>query len=366
MEHPGRADLTTSERAEAIFSSMGDDTFWSYKHERDLLYAIRDRWAELSDAGRRSIEARLLASPVPYLKDHDPQEAEEMIAVHRLNAIHWFSVHGIAFGFDLTAEKARLPELAPIWREECAGETAQPNVHGPYSVVTDTDATSILDVPPDELLPIEVPKRGFRDTVEHNPFTGYSAAKPEQAVQALRSAMRRNVDTAWFSWSTFFRSTSELETSAELDSEVVSLIVSLSPEDIAKLWYPLVEWFSHRAMKFEQRGHGEFDLIWDKVIAVAGLHPSGYKQKPSRDWSFEALNSIVGRLVLALLEMKLPPEQKGVPTVWVSRLKKALELPGDHARHALHLIAAQSRWFHYHEPAWWDAHLLSPSSRARW
>jgi hypothetical protein len=74
-----------------LFTGIDDETFWSYRHERDLLFAIRDRWDELPDDGKRAIEARLLKSPIPYLADHEPEEAEERAAIHRLNAIHWFT-----------------------------------------------------------------------------------------------------------------------------------------------------------------------------------------------------------------------------------------------------------------------------------
>lgn len=354
----GHADLTTSEYAESVFSSLSDGTFWSYKHECDLLFAIRDRWDDLSTDGKLFIEARLLTSPIPQLKDLDRKAAQERDAVYRLNAIHWLTSRGVVFSFDVATEKARLVELAPIWHDEFSETVAQPRIFGPYAVTTDTDASSLMDVPPDELLPIAVPERSFRDTVEHDPFAGYSATNPKQAVQALQSAMRRNVETVWDYWSTFLRSTSELETNAELDSEVIVLIVSIPPEQVVKFWYPMVEWASHRARKLEERGLGEFDLVWDKVITAAENHPSSYKQKPGRDWSFEALNSIIGRLVMALLDINLPSEQKGVPAVWIDRLNKALGLPGDHARHALHHVARRSTWFHHYEPIWWDARIL--------
>jgi hypothetical protein len=87
----GRPSLRTIEQAQALFTGIDDETFWSYRHERDLLFAIRDRWDELPDDGKRAIEARLLKSPIPYLADHEPEEAEERAAIHRLNAIHWFT-----------------------------------------------------------------------------------------------------------------------------------------------------------------------------------------------------------------------------------------------------------------------------------
>ena len=358
----GRRDLTTAEQAETVFTGMDDETFWSSQHERDLYYAIRDRWSDLSDAGRRSIEARLLHSVIPYLEDLDLEDRNARVATERLTAIQWFHEHGVAFGFDLDAEKARLLKLAPNWNQKFTEWTAKPRTTGVYSGETDTDATKILDVPPDKLLPIETPKRGFMDRVNYEPFAGYASSRPDLAVEALQSAMARKVDNIWSWWSTFLRATHEVETSAELDAKVVSLVVLLPLDDFAKLWYPLVDWFARRAAAFDQAGGGHFDLVWDRVVEAAAVHPSGYKQKPGRDWSFEALNSVIGRLVLALLDIKLPPGTNGIPATWLARLHKVLNLPGDHARHAVYLVAQQSGWFNHWEPSWWDAELLPKSS----
>jgi len=359
----GRSALTSIEYAETLFRTMDDDTFWSSRHERDLLFAIRDRWAEISADGRSSIETRLLTSPIPYLEMEQTESARTRTAIERLNTLHWFTEHGVDFGFDLAAENGRLMEIAPGWREEFADYTAQPRVGRVITIRTDTDAATILDIPINQLLPINLPERRFRDMVEHDPFAGYSADRPARAVLALHSAMRRHVDVCHY-WSTFLKSTSKKQTSVRLDSVVIALINSLSSDEISKIWYPLVDWFSHRASRFELRGRGEFDILWDKVVAAAELHPSGYKQKSRRDWSFESLNSVVGRLVVTLFEMGLPNGQHAVPAKWMSRLTKVLELPGDHGRHALHLAAQRTLWLRYFEPTWTDAHVLSKAAVA--
>ncbi|MBY3217783.1 hypothetical protein HFO21_26085 [Rhizobium laguerreae] len=358
----GRPCLTTIEDAEHVFTTMDDRTFWGVEHERDLLFAIRDRWAAMSAESRNYIEARILRAPIPQFAEYKQQEAEENTAYTRLNILHWCVENGVDFGFDVDAEKSSLLAIAPSWREEFADYTAQPRVSGVRSVTTDKDPASILDVPPSRLLPIEATERRGRDFTDHDPFAGYSVERPARAVLALHSAMRRNVDNAWRYWSTFLRSTSETKTTQRQDSVVVTLIRKLPPDDIAKLWYPLVDWFSKRADHFEARGHGEFDIVWDKVVEAAALHPSGYKEKPRRDWSFEALNSVAGRLVRALMSVTLPEGQNEVPATWIIRLTKALQLPGDHARYALYHVVRNLDWFHYHQKDWTELYVLSKAT----
>ncbi|WP_334543830.1 SIR2 family protein [Rhizobium leguminosarum] len=358
----GRPGLTTTEQAEGVFNALDDDTFWSSRHERDLLFAIKDRWPGMTLEGRSAIEARLLKSPIPYLTEIAPAEAHVRAAVERLNSLHWLTQNGVAFSFDLDAEKTRLQGIAPIWREQFADYTAQPTVGDVISVTTDEDPTHILAVPFNRLLPLQVPERRPRDSTEYDPFAGYSAMRPAYALLALHSAMRRAVEDTWRYWATFLRSTSKLTTSERLDSVVVALVRSLPPDEIAKIWYPLIDWLTSRAQQLESRGLGQFDIIWDKVVAAAELHPSGYKDRPKRDWPSEALNSPIGRLILALVQIPLPEDQKGVPATWVARLTKVLNLEGDHGRHALHLAAQRALWLHHYEPEWTDRHVLSKAT----
>ncbi len=358
----GRAGLTPIEDAEHVFTAMSDRTFWGFQHERDLLFAIRDRWPAMSAKARSSIETRILQAPIPQFAEYNAREAREYTAHTRLNVLQWLLNNGIEFGFDSDAEKIRLRALVPDWREKAAEYTAQPRIGPVRSVRTDNDPTSILDVPPSKLLPIETPERLGRDFTERDPFAGYSATKPGSAILALHSAMRRNVDLTWRYWHTFLRATSEIPTSQRQDAIAVALIRTLSPDDIHRCWYPLIEWLSKRGSRFEARGQGELDVIWDKVIEAATLHPSMYKQKPRRDWSFEALNSAAGRLVSSLMQIPLPEGQNEVPASWIARLTKVLQLPGDHARHALYHVARRTSWFYFHQKAWMDEHVLPSAS----
>ncbi|WP_017958498.1 SIR2 family protein [Rhizobium leguminosarum] len=354
----GRAGLMPIEDAESVFTTMSDRTFWGFEHERDLLYSIRDRWAEMSERSRALIEARILQAPISQFDGYEPDEAKQSTAHVRLNVLQWLSTNRIEFGFDISAEMRRLRAIAPSWREEAAEYTAQPRIGPVRSVKTDNDPSSILDFPPSRLLPIEAGERRGRDYTEHDPFAGYSVKKPASAILALHSAMRRNVETAWRYWHTFLRATSETATTQRQNAIVVALIRKVPPDDIARFWYPLIEWLSRRANRFEARRQGEFDAIWDKVIEAANLHPSVYKQKPGRDWAFEALNAVAGRLVNALMNVTLPEGQTEVPATWIARLTTALKLPGDHARHALYHVARNTNWFYFHQKAWMEEYVL--------
>lgn len=362
----GRPGLIDIAQAETNFADLTDDIFWSSHHQRDLLLAIKARWHQMSAGGKSAILARILQSEVPFWKGVQlkPAERTERTAIQRLNRLSWFAENGMEFGVDVTADRTRLLKDAPDWTPRYAEHVGERRMSGVFSVTTDTDPTSILNIPINALLPLQLPPMGYRDHTELDPFAGYSIARPAHAVLALHSAMRRNVDTVWQYWSTFLRATAEQTTTYRLDSVVVCLVASLSPADISRCWYPLVEWLKPRAAAFEAAGKGAFDILWNKVLEAAALFPSGYKQKPGRDWSFEAINSVVGRLVEALLEVGLPQGQSAPPANWIDRLTKALEVPGDHGRHALCIISRNTQWFYHYEPAWTRKYLLANSTPA--
>ena len=61
----GQKLLSPREAAE-IFLGLPDIVFWGTLHERDLLYALRDRWGDLCEEDRTAMEHRLRTSSYPW------------------------------------------------------------------------------------------------------------------------------------------------------------------------------------------------------------------------------------------------------------------------------------------------------------
>lgn len=79
--------LLDRDEAGAALISLSDRVFWGSVQERDLLYALRDRWADLTELHRRCLEERLLRGPHPWESDTSGKEVE--LAAHdRLNRLH--------------------------------------------------------------------------------------------------------------------------------------------------------------------------------------------------------------------------------------------------------------------------------------
>ena len=81
------AGLLSPEEAGATFNALPDRVFWGSVHERDLLYALRDRWADVSADDRGALEHRLLTGGYPW--DADVLGGHEEANAHnRLTRLH--------------------------------------------------------------------------------------------------------------------------------------------------------------------------------------------------------------------------------------------------------------------------------------
>jgi hypothetical protein len=134
----GNAVLTRSEAAEIILA-LPDVVFWGSTHERDLLYGLRDRWAELSADAKLALEDRLRTGSYPW-NDDVRGGRDRAIAHGRLSRLFWLSSHGVAFDFDLAAENARLRAAAPEWTTRAGDEAADSRAPVVFNVERDDSA----------------------------------------------------------------------------------------------------------------------------------------------------------------------------------------------------------------------------------
>ena len=187
----GQRLLSPHEAAE-IFLELPDIVFWAALHERDLLYALRDRWDDLSEEDRTAIKRRLRTSSYPW-SNEVPGGPSRAKALARMSRLHWLSRAGVVFSFDVAAEINSLRAFAPEWTEEAGDHAADSHAPKVYGVVTDTDPEPLLKTPISELLTKahEVGRIRFRDHVQLEPFRGLADRRPIRAFAALAHAARR-------------------------------------------------------------------------------------------------------------------------------------------------------------------------------
>lgn len=358
----GRADLLTPAEAADIFLSLDERSFWTDQHQRDLLYALRDRWAQLPPNQRARIEARLLEGHFPWPK---PRDDEDVINAHyRLNRLQWLRGQGALFSFDIDVKMAGLCLIAPGWEIRYGDEAARPNVSEAYSIVTDDDPKSLLDIPLCEVLDAdrEAGGRDFFSRTERQPFRGLAETHPAKALGVLTDAARRGVFDVG-AWATMLDSQAKATTSTRMLTAIAHRLARLSTAELAKLAHPVSRWLLDRAETLFASIPQVFDLVWDALTATLASHPTEKKfRRPDASWANDGLNRPAGRMVDAMFKdpsMAGFTTDSGLPDNWRRRFDKLLALPDDHRQHAIAMIMPWLNRLYDIDPGWTEAQLVA-------
>ena len=351
----GFADLTTPEEASRIFQNLDDESFWGSQHERDLLFALRDRWPEIPPPAITVLELRLREGHFPW--DEPQENRENLIAHYRLNRLHWLWTRGVTFSFDYEIEKANLRSSAPDWTEDASKHTAQPHISKMRRIGTDTSSICLQHLPIGELLETAqvLGQRQFDSSVLRQPFRGLADDRPARALAAVTDAARKDKFVPW-AWDAVLSSEGKAATSLRMLSAVGHRLGRLSSGQLADIAHPVSEWLSKHSVLLLTESPQVFDLVWDAMIcALAAVPEHRQFPGPDRRWVDESLNRPVGRMLDALFKDpggKTFDHCSGLPDAWIRRLDQALALPGDHRQWTIVMIAAQLNWLFHVDPKW--------------
>lgn len=354
--------ITTPGDAASILLGFPDDIFWGSEHQRDLLYAIRDRWADLSAEDRARFEHRLRTTTFPW-SDTARGGTARAEAYHRLDRLHWLTRQGLAFSFDVEAEMAALRPIAEGWSERSGEEAAASHAPVVHSVDTDADPRILNHVPIHEILERarQVGQSDFFDYVEHRPFTGLAEEKPARALAALTDAARKG-DVPLSFWSAFLYAEKRKSDPSRLARTIAGRLASLPPGALSTIAYPAAEWLQGLGERLFRELAPVLERLWGPLMAALPLRDDDRKHRVDSSWANDALNAPAGKL--ASLLMKDPSTKgrergQGFPEDWTRRHEQLLALPGDMRRHALVMLGFQINWLFAIAPDWTAANLLT-------
>lgn len=371
----GQDTLLSAPDAAKIFLALDDDSFWTDQHERDLLYALRDRWTDMSAEDREQIEQRLRTGNYPWPEPRD--DMAKANAHYRLNRLQWLHEHGVQFGFDLATELAKNREDAPDWEPRFAENAAQPKVGPVRSIETVTDPEPLLNVPIGEILAAsrKASQFDFSASVEHRPFSGLAESHPSRALAALSNAMRKT-EFDDRSWSAMLHATSGGELKPRMVCAVSRRLSRLTSEQVALLVHPTSEWLRDRAVNLIETMPELFELLWNTLITTMTAHPPKPRfRRADEGWVDDGLNQPAGRMVDALFKDPAKNDFKangGLSPEWKRRIDQLLGLPGDARRHAIAMISPHLNWLYNVDPEWAESRLVTladdegPDSQAFW
>jgi hypothetical protein len=354
-------NLLSADEAAKIFFSLTDSVFWGSLHERDLLYALRDRWAEMSAESRGALENRLLKGSYPW-GENVPDGREHADASSRLSRLHWLRRAGVEFTFDVDVQMDALRPLAPEWTERTGDAAADSQTRQVSWVGSDTTADSILDTPIAELLAHarEVSGLDMHGRVQREPFRGLADRRPARALAALSHAARMG-EAPSGAWSAFLYADSRRTDSVRMIRVIAACLERLPLMTLREIVYPVSEWMERIALRLYDDAAPVLPPLWNQVIATLALGEGERRHRSDDSWADSALNEPVGKLVN--LVMKDPSKEgltlgAGYPAHWTRRLDQLLQLPGEWRRHALVVITYQLGWLFAIDPEWAERQLL--------
>jgi hypothetical protein len=353
------AGLLSPGEAGAMFLALPDRVFWGSVHRRDLLYGLRDRWADLPSDDRQALERRLLTGSYPW--EADVLGGHEEASAHdRLSRLHWLSTHGVAFTFDLVQIIQALRSAAPTWDTHAGEEAADsPQV---FSVSTDSRPDPILETPVPEILrrAKEIGQLDFAERTQREPFRGLAVQKPARALGALTHAARSGDAPRW-AWSAFLQAETRPVDRLRMVRAIVARLRSLPPVGLRGIAYPVSAWMEAMADRLYGDAISMLPGLWESMMTGLRLREVEQRHRGRRSWADDALNAPVGKLFHLLMK---DPAKDGLkagarfPRHWTGRLDDLLALPGDMRRYALVMLGFQVTWLFTIDPVWTERQLL--------
>jgi hypothetical protein len=354
--------ITSSAEAAEILLGFPDEVFWGSAHQRDLLYALRDRWVNFATDERARIEERLRTTSYPWT-DRTGSSPARASAHHRLDRLQWLTSQGLAFTFDIDDEMAALRSIAEGWTERSGAEAADSNTPVVRRIHTDTSPHMLIGVPIGEILDRarEAGQAEVFDYFEPRPFTGLAKEKPKRALAALSYAARRGEVPAYF-WSEFLAVDQRKDDPPRLVRAIAGRLWSLPTRGLSDIAYPVAEWLRKLGDRVFAEDSPVLDCLWEPLIAALPLRVDKRKRGVDSSWANDALNAPVGKLIdQAFKDPSIRDRAfgQGLPSAWTTKLEQLLGLPGDMRRHALVMLGYRADWLFAISPAWTENHLLS-------
>jgi len=357
----GLPGALSGDEAAEVFHALDDRIFWGSEHRRDLLFALRDRWPDLSDTQRARLERRLLTGTYPF--ESSPEFVAQFAANDQLNVIQWLSSAGITFDFDLEGEIRTRREIDLDWTPARAEAAAEGNAVKVYSITTDTDPAPLAGVALKDVFETAGPpgRRRLQDRVQRDPFSGLSESRPAHALAALSLADRSESGAPPWAWGDFLRSDARSRDGDRLLLTIIKRLLRLPVERMAAIAWPVSDWMRTHAPRLHAAPRLADDL-WNAVTVSLAQHPPEERPVRPGEWADQALNSPVGRLFAFAMEdpRRLDARDgQGLHETWTGKLDELLALPGRQRGQAVVLAAHQVTWLFHNDPAWTTRTVLS-------
>lgn len=356
--------IATPDDVSSGFGGLSDRSFWSHSAQRELLWALKARWAELTASDRESIEARMFAGRDKLARE-DEVAHKLAIAKNAVERLRWLEQNGCELS--ATAQEKLAAIIAELGEEATDLSAGADYVSLSYSgfVATIEDTSEIIDLPIREIIPrcraVEG-ERDYRKLESHDPFQGLAKQRPLLALKVLSVAAKAGQYPKDY-WDDLLRNWPEAA-SSRASWLLAQRIAKLPVATIVSLHSTTAEWLRACHERIDAYRVGAALSLWDKLFdafAGGGIKADSSLLSGADDTFDKAFNAPVGRLTSTLLHLlnalKLKPGSV-MPSPFASRLEGALAVPPPGGAHAASFCGADFHWLGTVTPTWVETELL--------
>ena len=364
----GLAEFLCADEAGRELIDSDDVLFWGSRDQRDVLLALKTRWATLAPDLRIVLEKRILKGP-PRAKHASAAQNRAWHAVEVLDRIGWLNNEGCAFATRTDKLIARLVKVAPQWRQEQAAHAADSNEARGGTVVMDKSFAAFADVSIAELIPkvLGAQQRVWGALKENDPFAGLAEQRPVRVLAALAYELRQGRDVVQ-AWTRLLYSSARRTDKPKLSLLIALRLATLPQRVLDTIVQPAAYWLEAVNANLHMCHANTLYRLFDRLVESIQQNPGAAEHErrdagSHRDWVNVAYGSAAGHLCDVLFadrsivqlqhNMILPPS-------WVARADSLLNLPNDHANYSLVHFARRLGWLHVHAQIWSEEKILQP------
>jgi hypothetical protein len=367
--HPS---LATGNDAALGLLGLSEDGFWNDTHRREILHTLRRRWVDFSSDHRKALEERVLEGESIW-EGEDVEKHALRRKRSALSFLGWLQHHGCALTTETLRQLSAYQRSLGTWEVSAALDADRALDSRVGHVATDTDPSTLLDVPIGEVLE-RASSREQEDSAPFRtraPFAGLSSSNPRRALLVLsREARRGGVPVEY--WGSLLENWPQ-ETRSRLIVACCRRLLLLPEEALLQLRHSWSRWFRDHARDLAAIS---VDLVvqalkhFTNVLSrhgqeatrsalgtriVAGGDPL------SRRTIDHAINSPSGHLAegtIGALASLAVGAGDGIPEGLRVCMRALLALPGEGADHARCVLSSRLEWLHVIDPEWTSSELL--------
>ena len=363
----GKAEIVTDGEFGQFISSLSDRTLWAKQHKQYLLSTLAIRWVNLDSVTRFLIEKRLLEN-FSYFTGEDQSTRKKRRALQSLTYLYWLKSNGCKLSTATQRKAQKLRSIVPDWSEERARKAGQSTPSDFES--TNTDYTTLLNIPISELLPEAKRIQPSLDcfSIFNSPFKGLVGVKPVHAFSALCFEAKKGIFQPWaWAWETFFHSNARKADQNRFKLLIANRLLNYSDEQIAIIIEPVSYWLYNTVKIHENTCIPVFFRLAKKLVEILQTEPDKDLSTIVRnsgkitDWFSEAKFAPSGRITLAILteRFKNNLNDKHFHHDWFGLIESLLKLPDGSRPYVQAILFSDINWFFKTDKNWTQKNLLS-------